>query len=203
MSSAITAMTTSSSMSVNPRTPRRERNATIEETTSVSIVASEQKKLGQVRRRWPERNRSGRFRCRTNQVYHTPAGSTGTYFHVPCPPTASSHPRTRSPAYLFLLGLADQRMARFHVNTTFEIASRGYSVLCGDVVEGVIRAGMIVRIPMNSGVFMPLPIHSIEIVTASGKGKNSLGLCVRADENERALLKGLHIRNETFDVVER
>jgi hypothetical protein len=90
-------------------------------------------------------------------------------------------------------------MAKFRVINTFEIPARDYFVLCGDVVEGMVAAGMLVHVPMNAALNTAILIDSVEVV--SGTRGSNVGLCVRGDERDRAFLRGLNMQDEIFEVA--
>ena len=90
-------------------------------------------------------------------------------------------------------------MPRFHVRDTFEIPDRKLFVVAGSIVEGEIRTGMFVRVPLNSETGMRLLIHSIEF--ARRQDGEDVCLCVWSGPNFTDALRGLHISGETFEVA--
>jgi len=90
-------------------------------------------------------------------------------------------------------------MPRFYVKDTFEIPSRQLFALAGSIVEGTIKTGMFVRVPLNSETGMRLLIHCIEF--ARRKDGEDVCLCIWAGENFAEALRGLDIGGETYDVT--
>jgi hypothetical protein len=90
-------------------------------------------------------------------------------------------------------------MAKFLVEAVFEIPARELFVLAGDVTEGEIRAGMTVRVRLNSSLSMSEPIHAIE--PASTDSGPRVCLCIKADEEARELWRSLGIGDEVVEVV--
>jgi hypothetical protein len=88
---------------------------------------------------------------------------------------------------------------RFHVKDTFEVPSGQIFVMAGSVVEGEISAGMFVHIPLNSLAAMTLRIHCIE--AARRQDGDDVCLCFESQGKAGEFLRGLNIRNETFDVT--
>ena len=90
-------------------------------------------------------------------------------------------------------------MPRFHVRETFEIPDRKLFVIAGSIVEGEIRAGMFVRVPLNSETGMRLLIDRIEF--AHRQDGEDVCLCIWSGQNFAKVLRGLDIKGETFDVA--
>ena len=90
-------------------------------------------------------------------------------------------------------------MPRFHVKDTFEIPDRKLFVLVGSIVEGIIKTGMFVRVPLNSETGMRLLIDSIEF--ARSKDGEDVCLCIWSGANFAEALRGININGETYDVT--
>lgn len=101
-------------------------------------------------------------------------------------------------------------MPKFHVLDTFSLTTRNIVVLMGNVTEGVVDAGMIAHIPLNSATSITAPIDTIEYIDRVGEKKESfLGLCIKCDEPkddqdnfEHDLWWMLSISNEEILVTE-
>src|SRR5262249_8957013 len=94
-------------------------------------------------------------------------------------------------------------MSKFRVNNTFALESRRLFVLAGSIVEGQIRAGMIVKVPLNSSLSISGQIHSVEFARRTD-GREDVCLCITyEDPDEVDVWKSLNLRNETLDVVSR
>ena len=92
-------------------------------------------------------------------------------------------------------------MSKFHVNHTFSLESRRLFVLAGSVVEGAVKVGMCVHVPLNNSISISEPIHSIEFARRPG-GDEDLCLCINCrDLDELELWRGLNIGDETLDVL--
>ena len=90
-------------------------------------------------------------------------------------------------------------MPRFHVKDTFEIPDRKLFVLAGSIVEGQIKTGMVVRIPLSSSHGVRLHIHSIEF--ARRAGSEDVCLCIWSGPNFAEALRGINIGGGTYDVT--
>lgn len=92
-------------------------------------------------------------------------------------------------------------MAKFRVKDTFAIEGRPHFVLAGSIVEGEVRAGMFVQVPLNSSTAMTARIDCIESVRRLG-GHEDTCLCIRyAEPEELELWRGLDIGAETLNVT--
>jgi hypothetical protein len=90
-------------------------------------------------------------------------------------------------------------MSKFRVNYTFALKSRRLFVLAGSIVEGEIRAGMIVNVPFT--LVISGQIHSIEFARRTD-GREDVCLCVTyEDPDELGVWNALNVQNETLDVV--
>ena len=88
--------------------------------------------------------------------------------------------------------------ARFRALGTFELKSRNLFVIFGDVREGVVRAGMVVNIRLNSELSIAEPIHSVEYL--GGAAESHVALTLRLDQEERELMQMLNIGDEELRV---
>lgn len=91
-------------------------------------------------------------------------------------------------------------MPTFRVESAFQIPERSITVLGGDIVEGVIRPGMILLIPLNSQLSVSVPIDSIELASTANGSRPCL--CIRGDPAEREHLLSLNFVGETLEVVD-
>ena len=90
-------------------------------------------------------------------------------------------------------------MPTLHVKDTFEIPDRQLFVMAGSVLEGEFRAGMFVRVPLNSSLDMTARIHCIEFVRRNGG--EDVCLCITSEPDIAEILRGLDIGDETFEVT--
>jgi hypothetical protein len=88
-------------------------------------------------------------------------------------------------------------MARFRVRDTFDIPGRGIFV-AGSIVEGDVRSGMLLKIPLNSTVTVVMPVRSVEFMCRDGR--EDVCLCVDTD-NEIGILRALGIEGEMLEVA--
>jgi len=100
---------------------------------------------------------------------------------------------------LFVTHEQGQTMALFHVTHTFTLENRNLFFLAGEVVDGMIRAGMDVHLRVNSGLALKLRIHSIEFARREGGEDVCLG--IESDPELREVLRGFNIAGETVEVV--
>jgi hypothetical protein len=82
---------------------------------------------------------------------------------------------------------------RFRAHDTFCIHSRRMFVITGEILEGTVRVGMQVEMPLNDAVSMTAPITAVEFVDGPGR-QSRIGLGIRyEDEVELATWQGLNI----------
>lgn len=92
-------------------------------------------------------------------------------------------------------------MPKFHVKDTFAMESRSHFVLAGSIVEGQIRPGMLVWIPLNSAIVTTARINCMEYVRRSG-GHEDTCLCISYTGTEDLeFWRGLNIGDETLEVM--
>ena len=92
--------------------------------------------------------------------------------------------------------------ALFRVEDTFAITLRGLFVLSGEVVEGTVRTGMLLQVPLNDAVTMTAPVHGVEFVDGPGQ-RSRIGLTLQyEDEADLAFWRGLNLQGHDFAVVE-
>jgi hypothetical protein len=93
--------------------------------------------------------------------------------------------------------------ARFRVADTFNLQNRRYFVIYGDILEGVVRAGMDVVLPLETLRGIRRQIASVEFVDNIGKRKAWLGLVVEYTSDED--LESLHaikLKGRELDICE-
>jgi hypothetical protein len=91
-------------------------------------------------------------------------------------------------------------MPRFHVRDTFSINDKSIFVMAGFVIEGEIRAGMLVRMPVGATVMMTAEIDRIEYVRRPDG--DVVCLCIRcAKPEEVTLWQALNIKDQTIDII--
>lgn len=83
--------------------------------------------------------------------------------------------------------------ARFRVHDTFTLQSRRMFVIAGDIVEGTVRVGMQVEVPLNDSLSVTAPVAAVEFVDGPGP-QSRVGLGIRyEDDDELEMLRGLNI----------
>lgn len=92
--------------------------------------------------------------------------------------------------------------AKFHAIGTFTIDTRNLFVIYGDIVDGVVKAGMFLNVPLNSAVTIDDPIHSVEFVDRSDGSHVALAFKLD-DPNDAAVWKGLNIADELLEITDR
>jgi hypothetical protein len=90
-------------------------------------------------------------------------------------------------------------MPKFHVRDTFEIPDRSLFVMAGSIVDGDVRTGMFVRIPMFPTHGIQFEVHSIEF--ALRQGRDDICLCLQLGQNVTKILRDLKIADQTLEVV--
>lgn len=92
-------------------------------------------------------------------------------------------------------------MPRFHVKDTFEIElSERVFVLAGEIVEGTIKAGMLVHIPNNLATAVTAPIHSIEFLSRRPE-RDDICLCVKSGTDAVQILREMDVRGKTLEIT--
>jgi hypothetical protein len=92
--------------------------------------------------------------------------------------------------------------ARFDCEATFTIRARRCFVLCGQIIEGIVRPGMLVKIQMPSGNELVRPIHSLERISTSDK-RGRVGLLIKCeDQEELENLQRIGIRDVICPIAE-
>jgi len=88
--------------------------------------------------------------------------------------------------------------ARFLVEDTFRLSSRGVFVVHGRIVEGTIRVGQRVRAPWQ----LDAPVHSVEFVLLSAsEGRENPALVFKySDEAQLARWQALPLTGETLEL---
>ena len=93
--------------------------------------------------------------------------------------------------------------ARFHCDATCTIPARRYFVLCGHIVDGTVRPGMLVRIPLAGGGEIVGPIDSIEIVSTKDD-RGAVGISIKCEQDgEMESLQRLGIRDALCSITEQ
>jgi hypothetical protein len=91
---------------------------------------------------------------------------------------------------------------RFRVEYTFAIAERGLFVLVGEIVEGAVRPGMVLQVPLNDMVTMTAPVHGVEFVDGPDQ-QSRTGLTLKCEDDiDLSLWRGLNLDGHVFTVVE-
>jgi hypothetical protein len=89
--------------------------------------------------------------------------------------------------------------AVFAAKGSFGIPSRRLFVISGEILSGLVRNGMTMKVRLNSTLAFDLPISAVEMVKKVDGSE--VGLCtVCRDADELSLLKGLNIAGETIEI---
>lgn len=87
----------------------------------------------------------------------------------------------------------------FYVETTFIIQSRSVLVFAGDILEGEVRKGMKLLIPLNTHTAMHVTVDAVEFIDPGGK----IGLCIKyRDQEELQLIQAFNIGNEELELID-
>lgn len=93
-------------------------------------------------------------------------------------------------------------MAEFLVTRIFTLENRKTVFICGTILSGEIRKGMIVKILVDSELFWVKPVDTVEYVhSPMGKSETALGL-LYSDSEELHWITGLSPIGESIKVVE-
>jgi hypothetical protein len=91
-------------------------------------------------------------------------------------------------------------MARFLVTGTFVLESRKLFVLAGVIIDGEVRRGQCVRVPLAGKRAVNARIEAIEFARRSSDREDAC-LCIGyADPVELAFWQGLSLEQETLEV---
>ena len=82
--------------------------------------------------------------------------------------------------------------ARFNAKASFAIPSRRLFVISGDILSGVVKKGMTMKVRVNSSSVLSLPIEGVEFVTKKEGSEVGLTTLCR-DAEELSLLQSLNI----------
>jgi hypothetical protein len=91
--------------------------------------------------------------------------------------------------------------ALFNAKASFSIPSRLLFVINGDILSGVVKKGMAIKLRMNSSFVLSLPIDGVEFVTK--KEGSDVGLTIACrDADELSILQGLNMGGEQIEIDE-
>lgn len=89
--------------------------------------------------------------------------------------------------------------ALFNAKASFSIPGRRLFVISGDIVSGVVKKGMTMKLRMNSSFALSLPIEGVEFVTK--KEGSEVGLTTLChDGDELSMLQALSISGEQIEI---
>jgi len=120
----------------------------------------------------------------------------GLVFATPTPDTGGQVSLT--------LGSTLKMEAKFRVVDTFQPATKEPPtfVMYGDVVDGEVAVGMLVRIPLNSAAAIEGEIGGVEFVEGTPTGSHLALIISVTDQAELEIWEGLSIGNEEVLVIE-
>ena len=91
--------------------------------------------------------------------------------------------------------------ATFRVRDGFDLPIRRAWVLRGEILDGVIQAGMFLAFPFNDSVEMTTPIQAVEVISEGGRA-HSIGLLLAyEDDLGLELWRGLTSPGEILHVT--
>jgi hypothetical protein len=85
--------------------------------------------------------------------------------------------------------------SRFLVTDTFNLGIGSYFVIVGEVLEGTVRPGQMVRTPAG----LDAPVHGVEIISGQGRAKPALTFRYR-DVAELAAWEALKLPGHTIEL---
>ena len=92
--------------------------------------------------------------------------------------------------------------AVFQASASFALPPRRWFVVCGDIVSGVIKKDMVMRLRGGSPATPLLTIAAVEIVTKE-KGGSQVGICVPyGSVDELSRLQSLNVDGKIIDISE-
>ena len=97
--------------------------------------------------------------------------------------------------------VAKPREGQFEVIDSFAIRRRNEFYLIGQRIEGEIREGRFVNVPLNNSLSLTLRIVAIEEVELSSEKNKYTLLVVKSDGEAMDLLLGLKIGSEFLSVT--
>jgi hypothetical protein len=67
-------------------------------------------------------------------------------------------------------------MRKFRISSIFRLASRREFVFAGEIAEGSIEGGMMLRVPLQGELYSCIPILGVELIRNTVDPKQSVGL---------------------------
>ena len=67
-------------------------------------------------------------------------------------------------------------MKKFRIASVFRLESRREFVFAGEVTEGIIGTGMVVRVPLQGALYSCIPILGVENIRNTSVSERSVGL---------------------------
>jgi hypothetical protein len=90
--------------------------------------------------------------------------------------------------------------ARFHVRGTFHLTERDRFVVYGDVLEGEVRAGMHLQVPLNSQLSFEAPVAAVDFVDGTPTGSHVALAFLLEQPLDLTTWQGLNIGDEVLEV---
>jgi|GEM_PF-1477571 len=89
--------------------------------------------------------------------------------------------------------------ALFNAKASFSIPSRRLFVISGEILSGIVKKGMTMKVRMNSAFALSLPIEGVEVVTKKEGSEVGLTTLCR-DADELSMLQSLNIGGEQIEI---
>ena len=93
-------------------------------------------------------------------------------------------------------------MPKFYVLDTFTLESRKLFVFAGSAIDGGLRPGQLVRVPLNGSLAVEARIEAVEFARRSPT-REDVCICISYCElDELEFWQALNINNEEIEVVD-
>ncbi|HEX7681629.1 MAG TPA: hypothetical protein VF713_26135 [Thermoanaerobaculia bacterium] len=89
---------------------------------------------------------------------------------------------------------------KFTVRGSFVLKQRNRLIIYGDVVQGTVAPGELLRVPLNGSFAMTIPIENVEMVDGTSSGSHVVLVVDDDDSLGHQLIQGLNFTGETLVV---
>lgn len=92
------------------------------------------------------------------------------------------------------------RQGQFEVIDSFAITRKGEFYLIGKVIEGEIKEGWYLKVPLSGSLSLSVKINALEEVEISSELSRYTLAIINGEEENMSLLLGLNIGSEILDI---